>query len=272
MKNSRSTATTMSSILTDSRTRRTRTTAAAAGTREPPRSFKACSTRTGVRHALIVGPNSGYGQDNRCLLDAIATGEGRFKGIAVVRNDIAEAELVELKAAGIVGVAYNVALTRRAVLRRHRGAPREACAPRPLRPGADRGRSASFASSMLRERSGARILIDPLRTSDRRGRRRPARISRAARPCAQRKDLRQAFGTSSIRGSPTLMPIRGSTFGRSSKAYTLDACVWGSDWPFLRAPHRVDYGPLVALVERMFPDIDDRRKLFWDTPRRVIGF
>ena len=26
----------------------------------------------GVRHALLVGPNSGYGTDNRCLLDAIA--------------------------------------------------------------------------------------------------------------------------------------------------------------------------------------------------------
>ncbi len=26
----------------------------------------------GTRHALIVGPNSGYGLDNRCLLDALA--------------------------------------------------------------------------------------------------------------------------------------------------------------------------------------------------------
>ena len=72
--------------------------------------FQSVLDAHGVRHALIVGPNSGYGLDNRCLLDAIATGEGRFKGIAVVRNDIGEAELVELKAAGIVGVAYNVAL------------------------------------------------------------------------------------------------------------------------------------------------------------------
>ena len=30
----------------------------------------------GVRHALLVGPNSGYGEDNRCLLDAIAHGGG----------------------------------------------------------------------------------------------------------------------------------------------------------------------------------------------------
>ena len=41
----------------------------------------------GVEHCLVVGPNSGYGLDNRCLLDAIARGKGRFKGVAVVRKD-----------------------------------------------------------------------------------------------------------------------------------------------------------------------------------------
>ena len=30
----------------------------------------------GVEHALLVGPNSGYGEDNRCLLDTLAAGGG----------------------------------------------------------------------------------------------------------------------------------------------------------------------------------------------------
>ncbi len=63
-----------------------------------------------VHLALIVDPNSGYGLDNRCLLDALAQGEGRYKGIAVVRNDASRAELQDLQAAGVVGVASNVAL------------------------------------------------------------------------------------------------------------------------------------------------------------------
>ena len=54
----------------------------------------------GVRHALLVGPNSGYGTDNRCLLDAIARSGGRFKGIAVVPNDVEISVLERLKAAG----------------------------------------------------------------------------------------------------------------------------------------------------------------------------
>src|SRR5438128_1344576 len=64
----------------------------------------------GVRHALLVGPNSGYGLDNRCLLDALARHPGRFKGVAVVRNDASTEELAALQAGGVVGVAFNIAL------------------------------------------------------------------------------------------------------------------------------------------------------------------
>jgi predicted TIM-barrel fold metal-dependent hydrolase len=47
----------------------------------------------GVRHALLVQPNSGYGGDNSCLLDAIERSEGRFKGIAIVNVDASTATL-----------------------------------------------------------------------------------------------------------------------------------------------------------------------------------
>jgi predicted TIM-barrel fold metal-dependent hydrolase len=56
------------------------------------------------------------------------------------------------------------------------------------------------------------------------------------------------------------------------QAFTLDACLWASDWPFLRAPQRLDVGPLLRHVERLLPDAGDRRKLFWDSPRRWLGF
>lgn len=47
----------------------------------------------GVRHALLVGPNSGYGFDHQCLLDAIALGQGRFKGMAVAPGATSTAQL-----------------------------------------------------------------------------------------------------------------------------------------------------------------------------------
>jgi predicted TIM-barrel fold metal-dependent hydrolase len=55
-------------------------------------------------------------------------------------------------------------------------------------------------------------------------------------------------------------------------AFTPDACLWASDWPFLRAASRVDVGPLLALFERFVPDAGDRRKVLWETPRRALGF
>ena len=56
-------------------------------------------------------------------------------------------------------------------------------------------------------------------------------------------------------------------------AFTLDQCMWASDWPFLRAPQRQDYGPLVELARQvLFPDPGQRRKLFCDTARRLFGF
>ena len=38
----------------------------------------------GVRHCLLVQPNSGYGSDNSCMLDAIARGATAFKPSYVV--------------------------------------------------------------------------------------------------------------------------------------------------------------------------------------------
>ncbi len=61
----------------------------------------------GVKHCLLVQPNSGYGSDNSCMLDTIARGEGRFKGIAIIDFDASLAELRDLKSQGIVGAAFN---------------------------------------------------------------------------------------------------------------------------------------------------------------------
>ena len=53
-------------------------------------------------------------------------------------------------------------------------------------------------------------------------------------------------------------------------AYTPQSLVWASDWPFLRAPHRFDYGPLVALMEKLTGS--SQRAVFWETPLRLFEF
>jgi hypothetical protein len=51
-----------------------------------------------------------------------------------------------------------------------------------------------------------------------------------------------------------------------------DSVVWGSDWPFLRAPERIDYGPLLKLIEQLVPEPSDWSKPLWHTPNRLFGF
>jgi predicted TIM-barrel fold metal-dependent hydrolase len=56
------------------------------------------------------------------------------------------------------------------------------------------------------------------------------------------------------------------------EAFTLDRCVWGSDWPFLRALARVDYGPQLAALNRWVPEAADRERILWTNPSRIFGF
>lgn len=63
-------------------------------------------TRIGFRRAVIVQP-SVYGFDNRCLLDALSAMRGAARGIAVLPDDIGEAQLDALDAAGVRGIRLN---------------------------------------------------------------------------------------------------------------------------------------------------------------------
>jgi predicted TIM-barrel fold metal-dependent hydrolase len=56
------------------------------------------------------------------------------------------------------------------------------------------------------------------------------------------------------------------------EAFTPERCLWGSDWPFLQAPERIDYGTILALFEHLVPHPADRRMILWETPFRLFGF
>lgn len=225
----------------------------------------------GIRHALMVGPNSGYGLDNRCLLDALAHGGGRFKGIAVVRPDIDRDALLALRTGGVIGVAFNATVL---------GTAYYLNAGPLLRTLAELGMLVSLQVEgdqlvellPLIERSDVRVLID-----------------HAGRPAAGKgveqagfqallglaKTGRVAVKLSGHQKFSALPPPYDDTrpyLNALLDAFTLDACLWASDWPFLRAPQRLDIGPLLRGVERLLPDAGDRRKLFWDTPQRWLGF
>lgn len=225
----------------------------------------------GVQHALLVGPNSGYGTDNRCLLDAIASGQGRFKGIAVVPNNAPASYLQELKAQGIVGIAFNFAL---------HGLDHYAdIAPLLARLAAlDMFVQVQVAQAQLKALApllndcGAQVLVDHCG--------RPT-LSEGVEGDGLAALLRLAGN-----GKTTVKLSGFAKFSEQDYPFAdtlactralLDAfgaahCLWASDWPFLRAPRRLDYGTLLELFAQAVPDAAMRHDILWRTPLRLFGF
>lgn len=233
--------------------------------------FRAVMRAYGVRHALLVGPNSGYGFDNRCMLDAIAQGEGRFKGVGVVPNDVSAARLAELRSQGVLGVTVNVSLE---------GVEHFSQADTLFNRLADLDMFAQIQYEKdqllgllpLIGRTRTRLLVDHSgRPDTAAGLNQPGfqallRLADTGRALVKLSGMSK-FSTMAYPFADT-RPYQQALLD----AFGPEGCLWASDWPFLKAPERLDYGPLLLLAQDLMPDAQARRQVMWDTPRRLFGF
>jgi predicted TIM-barrel fold metal-dependent hydrolase len=233
--------------------------------------FRQVMKTYGVRHALLVQPNSGYGSDNGCMLDAIRRGEERFKGIAIVDQNADLTALRQLKDQGIVGAAFNPTFHGNDYYRDAAGLIRKlAELDMFLQIQSEHDQLLIYLPWI--ERIPIKVLIDHCG--------RPTPPGGLDQPAFAALLRLAETGRVSVKlsGYPkfarTPYPFEDAwPFVRSLvDAFTLDRCLWASDWPYLRAPERQDYGPLLDLAAKLFPNPADRRKLFWDTPARLFGF
>lgn len=225
----------------------------------------------GIRHALLVQPNSGYGADNRCLLDAIETGGNRFKGIAIADGSCSDAELQELKARGVVGIAHNFALLGEDGYPGHEKFWQRLAAAGLLVQIQVRDDQITGLAPAIRN-SSARFLID-----------------HCGRPGL--RDGLQGAGFSALLALAETgrCYIKLSGFDKFSAleypyldadrhvaeilaAYGPAHCLWASDWPHLRARQRLDIGALLKLFEQQVPDPVARQQILFDTPFKLLGF
>ncbi len=234
--------------------------------------FRAVLDAHGLTHGLLVAAQP-YAYDNSCMLQAMAASGGRFKGIALVRPDATERALTMLSDQGVVGIRFNLSTHGMKEF---------------LEPGAERllaqvkeknwflqihcEHDQFVDAAPILRRAGVRVMIDHFG--------RPNAPLGIAQPGFSTllefgRDGRHVIKLSGpFRTSLTGPPYRDVDpfIHAAIDAFTLDRCVWGSDWPFVRVDTRIDYGPQLACVERWLPAPADRRKLLWETPARLFGF
>lgn len=225
----------------------------------------------GVRRALLVQPNSGYDTDLTCTLDAIAASDGRFKGTAVVPLDISVGELAALKARGIVGVGFNPAGLGLAAYEGAAPLLEKLVALGMLLQVQVAGDQMLALASMLDGFPG-RVVIDHCGRPElaagveAAGFQAVLALGRTGRAWVKlsgyAKFSRQAWPHRDV--WPFVLALK--------EAFGVERCLWASDWPFIRATERVDYGPLAKLMEMLFPERGERERVFWGNAAGLLGF
>ena len=239
------------------------------GTREE---FCAVLDRHGIANAVLI-QLSGYGTDNSANLDAIKSYPGRFKAIAGVDPNASDKTLEDLAVAGVVGVRFNL-------VSYDPDALSCADAPRLLQRIKALGWFAQVyaddaqwptAAAALRV-SGVRVLVDHFGVHDIGvGTRHPGFQSVLAmgREGLAVAKLSSLFRVSQmIRGFDDLDPYVDELL----KAFGVQGCIWGSDWPFINVPRRPTYADVLAPLSRWLPDAGDRAYVLSHNPRRLFGF
>ena len=222
----------------------------------------------GFDRAVIVHPNP-HGTDMRATLDGIARSEGRYRGVASVKDDITDAELQALHDGGIRGIRFTF-------LARLGGGPampvfERLCARVKalgwhvvlyFGPG-DLPQYADLVKEMT-----VPFVIDHMGTavaSD--GLQQPAfqtLLELLKNPLAHVKV------TGPERVSTQGPPFHDAIpFARALIAAAPDQVLWGTDWPHPNVKWMPNDGELVNLFEQFTDDPSDQHKVLVDNPTRL---
>jgi predicted TIM-barrel fold metal-dependent hydrolase len=234
--------------------------------------FEAVLGRNHAWGAVLVQP-SGYGFDNAAMLDAIARRPTRLKGIAMLDPDAGDAVFEDLSRRGVVGVRFNLGSYDGQALER------PGIGPFLARLKAFGWFAEVFANDAqwvqaapLLRSAGVKVLVDHFGVSD---------VGAGPRqPGFQAMLALGREGLSAIKlSAPFRISGRPGTYEDLAPyaeaildAFGLDACVWGSDWPFLGTTERPSYADQLAALGRWLPDEEDRDRVLWRNPARLFGF
>lgn len=225
----------------------------------------------GVQRAVLVQP-SVYGTDNSMMLDALRQTDFPLRGIAVVGDDVADAELEAMHAAGVRGLRLN--------LRAKGSASPEDVAPRVAQRVAPLGWHLQFRIDP-QDLAHAEALIDRLPV--------PVVVDHVGAVPVEEGVRGKTFQTLlrlACRGRCWIKLSAPMRLSRQELPYRdvtplvhalVDAApgqlLWGTDWPHTTISQRMpNDGDLCDLLAEWIPDASTRKRVLVDNPAQVYGF
>ena len=228
----------------------------------------------GMERVVLVNPTSGYGDDNRCMLDALERLGRRARGIARVPLSVAGAELDALAQRGVAGVRVDFVAGGTGLLA---DADFDALVARL----ADRdllldlqgeGEQWIAVEAALARAAPVRVMVDHVGRPD---------VTEGVGGAGFAALLRMAdTGRVAVKLSgPMRFSRRVPSYAdvvpfvdAVVRAFTPAHLVFGSDWPFRRSDRRFDYGPLLAWFCSVVADPASRATILAQAPAHWFGF
>jgi predicted TIM-barrel fold metal-dependent hydrolase len=236
-----------------------------------PETAIALQDTLGLAGAVVVS-GGGYGQDTRHLEEVLAQFPQRFRGVALLPDDVTAEHVARLDRLGVRGARF--------VSPGHRGAlPR--LSQRVARRVADFGWHVQFYPAGDDLLANAKELLDldmPVVLDHFAAIPAAGGIHQPAFECLLRMlDTGRIWVKLSgpMRCDPGDCPYASVTpLARALVAYAPERLLWGTDWPHvnMNGRHMPNDGDLFDLLADWVPDEATRRKILVDQPRQVYGF
>lgn len=238
----------------------------------PQTVLRAWHERFGIDRCVLV-QSQGHAFDHSAMIDALRTGNGRYKGVALVRDSDSDATLQAWTDAGVCAARFNF-------LAHLGGKPDLDAIRRTVARVAPLGWHVAVHvagndiveyAPFLRE-LGVQVVIDHMA--------RPAIGTTVDDPVT--KTLCELLDTGRFwvklsaieRMSATGMPFDDALpFAQHLAVHAPERVLWGSDWPHVNLSGPMpDDGDLVDTIARIVPDAKRRQLLLVDNPAKCFGF
>jgi predicted TIM-barrel fold metal-dependent hydrolase len=224
----------------------------------------------GVTRRVLIQPSC-YGTENRCMMEALATLDGRGRAVVAVAPEVTDAELARLDRLGARGIRVNaVGGATLSLAQAQEMAPRLKTLGWHVQTFLPIGRLPEWADALLA--MDIPVVLDHFGSPDvALGLEQPTVKSLAKMLATGRcwVKLSAAFRLSKA-GPPynDLVP-----YAQALMRLRPDRLIWGSDWPYIHFIEKLPpaFDPL-ELCLTAFPDEAERRALFVENSRVLYGF